>query len=369
MKTKITHLTSVHIRYDTRIFIKMCSSLAKIDNFTVNIVVADGLGHEVKNAVNFYDVGNLNGRLNRMFKTTKKVFLKAKELDSDLYHIHDPELIPVGLKLKKLGYKVIFDSHEDVPKQILSKPYANKYFLKFISKLFQMYENYASPKFDYIIAATPYINDKFLKLNQNSIDINNFPILAELLSDTKWDNKLNEVCYVGGIAEIRGIKEVIKSLEYSTGVKLNLVGVSKEALVEKEFKRYQGWSKVNEFGFLNRKDVSKIMSKSKAGIVTFHPLPNHIDSQPNKMFEYMSASLPLIVSNFPFWKEIVEKYNCGICVDPLDPAQIAKAMQYIIDNPIEAEKMGKNGKNAVLEKYNWRIEEEKLLKIYRSLLK
>ena len=111
------------------------------------------------------------------------------------------------------------------------------------------------------------------------------------------------------------------------------------------------------------------MSCSKAGIVTFHPLPNHIDAQPNKMFEYMSAGLPIITSNFPLWKEIVEGNNCGICINPLEPKEIAQAIEYIITHPKEAEQMGQNGKKAVLEKYNWGVEEKKLFEIYKELIK
>ncbi|PIF03443.1 MAG: glycosyl transferase, partial [Arcobacter sp.] len=92
MKTKITHLTSAHPRYDTRIFVKMCSSLATQENYEVSLVVADGNADEIKNNVHIYDVGaKQGGRLSRMTKTVKKVFAKAKELDSDIYHLHDPE--------------------------------------------------------------------------------------------------------------------------------------------------------------------------------------------------------------------------------------------------------------------------------------
>ena len=369
MQAKIIHLTSAHSRYDTRIFLKICSSLAKNENFLVSLVVADGKSNEIKNNVNILDVGaKIGGRFSRMTKTVKKVFEKAKELDGDIYHLHDPELIPVGLRLKELGKKVVFDAHEDLPKQLLGKPYLNKLVKILFSTGFEIYEKYACKKFDFIITATPSIKDKFLSINKNCLDINNFPILGELSNETQWSEKKDEVCYVGGITQIRGIKEVVKSMELTINVKLNLVGAFSEKAVKEEAKSYSGWNKVNELGFLGRSEVADVMSHSKAGIVTYYPLPNHIDAQPNKMFEYMSAGLPIITSNFPLWKEIVEGNKCGICVNPLEPKEIAEAIEYIMNQSQEAEEMGTNGKKAILEKYNWGVEEEKLLKIYKILL-
>ena len=85
------------------------------------------------------------------------------------------------------------------------------------------------------------------------------------------------------------------------------------------------------------------------------------------MFEYMSAGVPVIASHFPLWREIIEGNDCGLCVDPLDPAAIAKAIDYLVTHPQEAERMGRNGQRAVAERYNWKIEEAKLLQLYAGL--
>ena len=151
-------------------------------------------------------------------------------------------------------------------------------------------------------------------------------------------------------------------------IRLELAGPFFEANVSEEVRDYPGWSRVDELGFVDRAGVRDILGRSVAGLVTFHPVPNHVDAQPNKMFEYMSAGVPVIASDFELWKEIVLGNNCGLCVDPLSPRDLAKAIDYLVTHPAEAESMGDNGRRAVMERYNWSVEERKLLSIYEDLL-
>ena len=160
---------------------------------------------------------------------------------------------------------------------------------------------------------------------------------------------------------------MILALKYTKKIKLNLVGNYDRDNLKKEIKQNLLWKKVNEFGFLNRKNSDKILKNSIAGLVVFLPEPNHVSAQPNKLFEYMNAGLPVIASNFPLWREVIEGNNCGICVDPNNPRAIGNAIQYLFENKNQAKQMGKNGLEAIKKKYNWRTEEKKLLKLYTNI--
>ena len=367
-KSHITHLTSVHPRFDTRIFHKMCSSLVEHGSI-VNLIVADGKGDEVNNGIRITDVGTFKNRLIRINLAPKQIFDKAVTLNSDIYHLHDPELIPIGLKLKKLGKKVIFDSHEDIPQQIISKSYMNPSVRWFTSKAFDFYQTWSCKQFDGIIAATPLIKDKFLAINSNTENINNFPILDELRNNIKWEHKQPFVSYVGSMTNYRGIKEIIKAMELvQSPVRLNLAGKFVEKKLYEDVVKLSGWKRTNNIGFISREGVHDLLMQSIAGLVTLHPVVNHIDALPVKLFEYMSSKIPVIASDFPLWRKIITKNDCGILVDPLNPVQIAETIDYLVTHPKEAERMGHNGRRAVIEHYNWRNEEKKLLQFYKKII-
>jgi glycosyltransferase involved in cell wall biosynthesis len=335
----------------------------------VSLVVADGLPNETKDGVKIYGLKKETNRFSRMLNSPKIVYKKALELNADIYHLHDPELIPIGIKLKKKGKKVIFDSHEDIPDQILGKPYLNQYLLKIISRIYAIYERNILKYFDRVIAATPFIQGKISRWCSFVTNINNYPITSEFGNVVgRNDTEVPVVCFIGMIMEISGIKQIIEALEYcKTNVRLKLAGNFSPTSLHDEVIQYKGWEKVDELGFLDRKKMNQIFSLSLAGIVCPLPLPDHLNSQPNKMFEYMSAGLPVIASNFPHYQRIIEENNCGICVDPYKPGEITGAIDYVVNNRVLAYEMGRNGRKAVEKKYNWKIEEIKLLDVYDGI--
>ncbi|OHX49904.1 glycosyltransferase family 4 protein [Cytobacillus pseudoceanisediminis] len=368
---KVCHITTVHPYKDIRIFIKEAKSLQK-NGYEMHLI-APNAPSAIIDGIQVHGInlnrGDRQNRLGRMIKTTNLAYKKAMEINADLYHFHDPELIPAGLKLKRQQKKVIYDVHEDVPRQILQKNWIPRLLRTAISSVFEEYEKRAVKKMDYVVAATPFIKNRFTSIGCNSIDICNYPVLSEFdHRHSEEEVKENAVCYIGAISEIRGIFEMVDSMSLVPDVHLFLAGKFASDAERELVKQKSGWKKVSELGYLDREEIRNVLSKSLAGLVVLHPTINYKDALPIKLFEYMAAGIPVIASDFPLWKEIVEKSDCGICVDPLNPKEIADAIQFYIENPEEAKRMGENGRRAVEQIYNWDLESKKLVSVYQTLL-
>ena len=363
----IFHLTSAHSRYDTRIFLKECSTLSK-NGFNTLLFVSDQIDNE---KINNVIIKNLNYKRNksRLIKTIFFYlnFLKVlKKKHPDIIHFHDPELIFLGALLKKKGYRVVYDMHENTHLQILQKKFSPIFLLKLISIVFFFLEKKISGYFDGLIFATNAIKKSHSNFSGKNRIINNFPIIDDLNHYPKKRTNSREIIYVGGINRVRGIIPLVNSL-HKSNFKLNLVGNFLESDLHEKLLKLDGWKNVIYHGFCDRKKIDKLMSRSIAGIVTFMSAPNHIESQPNKLFEYMSSGLPVIASNFPLWIDIIEKNKCGICVDPQDSNEINLAIKKIFNDKFIAMEFSKNGREAITKKYNWKREESKLLNFYKEL--
>lgn len=374
--TKVCHITTVHEAFDTRIFHKEARSLAKA-GYDVTLV-APHKRDETVEGIKIVALPKPKNRFSRIFFTTKEAYRKALEEKADIYHFHDSELLGCGIKLKKkTGAKIIYDAHEDTSKQIISKTWIPKIFRKTISKGFNYYEKGKAKKLDFVIVVTSEIKKSFLRAGIEKIEIiENYPLIDYFLNiketaNEKMKGEEIKLIYSGGIVRVRAIKEIIESLELikKKKVKLILVGKFQEKGLEEELRRMPGWGKVDFKGWLSQKENYQLMESVDIGLACFYPEPNHLKSVPNKLFEYMSAGLPMVTSDFPLWRNIVEREKCGIFVNPKNPQEIAKAINYLAENPEKATQMGKNGKRAILNQYNWKRESKKLFEIYDNLAK
>lgn len=365
---KICHITSVHDYRDTRITLKECLSLKKAGN-EVHLIATAEKNMKYK-GIQIHSVKpKIQSRIKRIMSSTNRFYEKALEIDADIYHFHDPELIPLGKKLIKKGKKVIYDVHEDVPRQIMTKSWIPNVFRKKVSQIFEIYENHSIKKFTGIITSTPHIRDRFSKKNKNVTDIKNYPLLNELYvqdSEISIDKK-NHIVYVGGISEKRGIFTMLKAVENLKETTLMLAGSFSNQEVYETAKEMKEWSSVDYKGFVGREEIKKILNQSRIGLTVLHPMQSYKESLPIKMFEYMAVGLPVVASNFPLWEQIINNSHSGIIVNPESPEEIAKAIKWLLDNPKEANEMGIRGRMAVEREYNWEAESIRLIEFYYKI--
>lgn len=365
MNKKVCHITSAHSRYDVRIFHKECKSLAK-HGYDVTLLVNDNKSDEEKDGVKVVSTKfNPKNRLERFTKSRKLLMKKALDVDADIYHLHDPDLLPLGNKLIRIGKKVIFDSHEDVPTQIRDKDWIPKFIRNLVASIYEVYEKNSAKKYCAIISVTPHIVERFKFINPNTVMVTNYPIVDK--NETISRNPTNVICFAGGISEQWNHDIVLKAIDGIEDIKYVLAGKSSSEYLCR-LKSIPGWNKAEYKGVIPHVEVKNIYSISIAGMaLNYSTQAKGIGTLGNtKLFEFMEAKLPVICSNYLLWKEIIDKYKCGIYVNPNNVEEVRNAIAYIMNNPEAAQKMGENGRRAVIEKYNWDTQEKVLLDLYRK---
>lgn len=368
--SKVLIISSVHRWDDTRVFHREAKSLTKIYDVELH-APADFKFKEI-DGVKVFGLP----RVRRILRPLNwfRLFLRILKSKADIYHFQDPELIPLGVMTKLIKQKkVIYDVHEDVPKQILTKEWIPAYLRDIISKIFSFIERGCFSFFDAVIAAGEDIATHFPS-SKKIVVIRNFPLLEMVGKiNTKKEKGEKEpivLIYAGGLTRDRGIKEMVEAVRYIKGnVRLVLVGSFNDTNLERKIKK-KADERVEFIGQVPYEWVFKYLEKADIGLICLYPTPNFINMwlRNNKIFEYMASGLPIVASNFPGWKKMIEEQGYGITVDPLNPRDIARGIQKLIDEPYRRERMGERGRRAVMEKYNWEKEAQRLFEVYEALL-
>ncbi len=371
-RLKIVHLSSVHPRYDNRILLKQCCSLSKAGH-DVSLIVADGKGGETFDGVAIYDVGASKGLLNRMLNKAYAVYKKARKLNPDVYQIHDPELLPYAFLLSRNGKKVIYDVHEDYVTGIGQKKYLPEIMKGVIAGGFDRLEKYLSKKCT-LILAEKYYNERF----PTGHLVLNYPILSPPDRDipfTQADEVLDkELIYTGNVTEVRGAFTQSQILKALPDVKITFIGYCPVELAD-QMEEIAGTNAGN-LEIIGRGEFipfEKIKKKYKekrwlAGLAIFPKTPHYEKKELTKFFEYMANGLPIICSDFPVWKGLVEGSGCGIAVNPDDIHEIKAAIYRLHQEKDLRESMISNGIRLSKERYNWEVEQKQLLNIYSNLV-
>jgi len=366
---KIVHFTTAHPPFDVRVFHKECGTLAAAGHEVV--LIAPHTHDERVGGVQLRAIRRAGSRLQRMTAAVRDAFRRAVHEDADVYHFHDPELIPVALLLKLRGKRVVYDVHEDLPRTIAYKPWIAPALRYPLIAGAEVIEWVASVAMDGIVAATPAIARRFARRRVEIVQ--NFPLEREMVAPgaRPFSERPRLAAYIGAVSEHRGIHEMVRAFELLSAdgpTRLSISGGFASAHLKERMEQEVGWKCVDYTPWRSRSELAALLATARLGLVIFHPVPNHVEAQPNKLFEYMAAGLPVVASDFPLWREIVGGARCGLLVDPLDPEAIARAVRWLMDHPEEAEEMGRRGQQAVETLYSWSIEGEKLVEFYARLV-
>lgn len=363
---KICHLTSVHQRYDNRIFNKECTSLAAND-WETHLVVADGKGDEIKNGVHIWDVGRPAGRWSRFFRASKNVYKKGLELDAEIYHFHDPELIPWALKLRRRSKKVIYDAHEIYRLQIRIRTWIPGIIRGPLAYFFGLYEDFAARKFNGIVVPQLGMIDNFKHLNANTVHIANSMVIDEEFDLTNKDYSNGISFHPGSLTRPRGVLNMVNAFADLEDNELILAGSFDENGLMEEVSSLPGWKHVNYVGKLPFEKVKEYHKKASIGLILFENVAQCYHAYTVKLFEYMYYGTPVLMPDFGEWLSFNEIYKCGINVDTGNATEVSETIRYLNANPSVKAELGRNGQKAVKEALNWKVDEEKLLNFYDSI--
>jgi glycosyltransferase involved in cell wall biosynthesis len=365
LKSKVGILTSSHKANDDRIFYKQAKSIAGAGYDTV--IVAPHPADEVLEGIRIKAVPMPGGKLGRLLLTPFHILIAGIKEKADIYHFHDPELIPAGLVLRLLGRKVIYDSHEYYKMKILSMDRIPGWLRNPAAEAYDVLETLAARTFSGVIVTDRVTEGKFKGM---ATVVSNPPYKSGVSREPKKQDGVFKCVYIGGLERDRGLFKMVEAMEHVDGrFRLVLAGrMSEEDL--NEIKRLKGYAKVDYLGLIPWVKVLELLPDCDLGLLLLQPVPGYFYHGENsiKLFEYMMAGMPVLGSNFVNLERIIRETGCGSTVDPTDPREIAKQITYFADNPELSRRMGENGVKAVMEKYNWEKEEEKLLALYGRIL-
>ncbi|HTV71961.1 MAG TPA: glycosyltransferase family 4 protein [Rhizobiaceae bacterium] len=372
MPRRIIHCTNVHRWDDVRIFHKMARSTAAA-GFDTHVVAID---RDATAASQFVRDGatvhllpgtDIRSRAKRALAGGNRVAAMAASLDGDIVHIHDPELLPFLVTRRFGRAKRIFDAHEDLSGQVQSKPWIPAAAQPIFGLIARSLEA-AAGRADALLAATPFIA---AKLGHGALAIQNFPLLSEFPpAQGRSRSPASIGLYAGGITRTRGILQMIEAVGLCEAVRrVHLAGTFESEAMLAEARALRGWTKVEYHGFLPREKLVPLFAEADFGLLTLLPEPNYVNSQPTKLFEYMSAGLPVVASDFPRWRELIGDDSIAEFVDPANPRSIAAGIDRLLRR-LEGDRaaIAATARRLVEDRFSWDAEFKKLKTLYERLL-
>ena len=370
-KVRVLHVSTAHPAQDPRIAYRIIPSLAPHYDL---IAILPHISTGARNGVDYRWLPKFRRVWLRFVVSQPFVLWHALRVRPKLLHIYDPELIPIARLIQVvLCIPVIYEVHENLYKKAAEKS-ANQG--RVLMTLFFRFDAMAQRRFYLIFTEHAYL-ETYSHLTEPRAVIYNYPLLPFLDTFRKPyapDRQRPTFFYIGWISLERAFDTLVAGLASLKQTYPDFQGhfFGERTLDHSDLKRLPGFTTIQNnvqfYGYTDQCDAFVHAAQSTAGIALLKAVGDYPDSYTTKLFEYMALGLPVITSNFPLYRQVVERHQCGFCIDPTDAGQLADALTYLIEHPVESQLMGERGRLAVENEYNWDSEAQKLRALYRTVL-
>jgi glycosyltransferase involved in cell wall biosynthesis len=298
---------------------------------------------------------------------------------ADIYHFHDPELIPLGIALKAIrpSRAVVYDVHEDYPSMMLEKYWLPRPVRPLIAKGAALANRLAGFCLNGIVTADPWVAEEFQKFAPGKTTVYyNFPVPSLFALNGKRITATADLVYVGGMSERSGIFVLLDALallrEKGCRPTVKLAGYTDgivgRSAIEKAIADRRLGEQIDFHGRIPHAEVPSWIRSGRVGLVMLQPIPKFMKNIPSKMFEYWACGLPVIASDLPPIRRFVNDHETGLLFSPETPGSLAKAIQFMIDHPDERERMGQFGYKRVSQEWNNETQINRLIRFYERIL-
>lgn len=301
-----------------------------------------------------------------------RLFLYLLFNKADVLVANDLDTLPANYLISKIrGSELYYDSHElftEVP-ELVSRPR--------VQSVWQRIERWILPKISHMYTVNASIAAVYAAKYKLEVGVvRNVPFrkrIESVTADRKQlglpEDKKIFIFQGAGINVQRGAEEALQAMQYTTNLMLLFVGSGDVIPFLKEETKRRGLSAVVQF--VPRQPMDKLIEYTRVAdfglSLDKDTNLNYRYSLPNKLFDYIQAELPVLVSSLPEVRKIVENYDIGEVADTIDPHRLAELMMKMAEDTSRLAKWKENLKLAAAE-LCWENEENKLLEIYKDVL-
>jgi glycosyltransferase involved in cell wall biosynthesis len=391
--TTICMLSCMHNLKDDRIYWKESLTLKNAGYNVIHIGLGEkALDYISNEGIRLIQVANkygltrkitnkIAGMLLMPTSQERDIYIAAKKIQADVYHVHDYPLLKTALKLKKNDSqpKLVYDVHDLYGQHIRDQ---SRSILKpiglFRAYLMEKHEISNSMKFDAVITTDEFIYNRFVNIREGLpiTIIYNYSYFLPEKKEPAYSDKIYDVIYSGLVSKLRGIYEIVEAVQIIKQtlptIQFLIIGpFESESLrqsVSKLIEKNNLGSNIHLHAAVEFEAIGRFYEKSKIGLCIFHPKKLYKTNVFIKTFEYMAFGLPIVSSNFGTVRHYVESTNTGTCVNPMEPVAISNAILTILNSKVLYSSYSTNGIQAIQEKYNWQNEATKFLQFYQKIL-